>query len=87
MIFTTAAASEVNTTATEVSTTAAEVSDEEYLKLIEDIETCNATYGPGIATVVCIWRRNPALVMGMLTTMAANGPNNPGPPTEESEDR
>ena len=73
MFFTAAAATEVN--------------DEEYLKFIEDIENCNATYGPGIATIVCIWRSNPRLTMGILTTIAANGPNNPGPPSDESEER
>ena len=66
---------------------ATEVSEEEYLDFLETIENCNATYGGGIATPICIWRRNPTLTMGLLTTMAANGPNNPGPPTEESEDR
>ena len=67
--------------------TATEVSDEEYLDFLEDVENCNATYNAGVATAVCIWRKNPDMMMGLLTTMSANGPNNPGPPTEDSEDR
>ena len=66
---------------------ATEVSEEEYLDFEEVMENCNATFNGGLATTVCIWRRNPSLTMGLLTTMAANGPNNPGPPTEDSEDR
>ena len=66
---------------------ATDVSEEEYLDFEEVMENCNATFNGGLATTVCIWRRNPSLTMGLLTTMAANGPNNPGPPTEDSEDR
>ena len=68
------------------SASATEYSDEDYLNFIETVDSCNATYGPGINTAFCIYRRDGEMMMGLLESMP-DVSNNPGTTTEESENR
>ena len=68
------------------SASATEYSDEDYLNFIETVDSCNATYGPGILTAACIYRRDGEMMMGLLESMP-DVSNNQGTTTEESENK
>ena len=51
---------------------ATEYSDEEYFKFLETAENCNSTYGPGIATTICVYRRDGKMMMDLLKSMPAD---------------
>ena len=71
------------------SASANEYSDEEMYNFIEVVDNCNATYGPGIATVICVYRKDGQMMMGLLTglltSMPADVSDDRGLSTEESD--
>ena len=54
------------------SASATEYSDEEMYNFIEVVDNCNATYGPGIATTICVYRKDGQMMMGLLKSMPAD---------------
>ena len=66
---------------------ATEYSEEEYANFLDAVNSCNATYGPGLATTLCVLRRDGEMVMGLLKAIPDNISENRGMSTEVSEDR
>ena len=66
---------------------ATEYSDEEFADFLDAVDSCNATHGPGLATTLCVLRRDGEMVTGLLKAIPDNISENRGMSTEVSEDR
>lgn len=66
---------------------ATEYSDEEFADFLDVVDSCNATHGPGLATTLCVLRRDGDMVMGLLKAIPDNISENRGLSTEVFGDR